>query len=47
MDQNDVKLPNINNRGNSSGQAKRSGSFASLQNNAARSAFVAKKERKE
>ena len=46
MDQNDVKLPNINNRGNS-GQAKRSGSFTSLQNGVSRSVFVAKKERKE
>jgi len=43
-----VKLPNINSkRGISQGSGiKRSGSFASMNQNA-RSAFVAKKERKE
>lgn len=46
MDQNDVKLPDINERANSQPQMKRKPSFNSM-TGAARSAAQAKKDRKE
>jgi len=46
MDQQNTKLPNINNRGSSQG-IKRQGSFMSVGTGNAKSAFIAKKERKE
>ena len=46
MDNQEIKLPDINERGSSSGQMKRKGSFSQMQGHA-RAAYLAKKERKE